>query len=54
MTATLLMRKYIANQPIDLDTNLADVNCDDNVDMLDVLLMRKYIAKQPVTLGPKG
>ena len=54
MLDVLLIRKYIAKQPIDLDETLADVTCDDKVNMLDVLLIRKYIAKQPVTLGPKG
>ena len=54
MLDVLLIRKYIAKQPIDLDENLADVTCDDKINMLDVLLIRKYIAKQPVTLGPKG
>ena len=54
MLDVLLIRKYIAKQPIALDNNLADVTCDDKVNMLDVLLIRKYIAKQPVTLGPKG
>ena len=54
MLDVLLIRKYIAKQPIDLDENLADVTCDSKVNMLDALLIRKYIAKQPVTLGPKG
>ena len=54
MLDVLLIRKYIAKQPIDLDENLADVTCDSKVNMLDVLLIRKYIAKQPVILGPKG
>ena len=54
MLDVLLIRKYIAKQPIALDNNLADVTCDSKVNMLDVLLIRKYIAKQPVTLGPKG
>ena len=54
MLDVLLIRKYIAKQPIDLDENLADVTCDSKVNMLDVLLIRKYIAKQPVHLGPQG
>ena len=53
MLDVLLIRKYIAKQPVALDTVIADVTCDDNVDMLDVLLIRKYIAKQPVHLGPQ-
>ena len=54
MLDVLLIRKYIAKQPVQLDTMAADVTCDDKVNMLDVLLIRKYIAKQPVILGPKG
>ena len=54
MLDVLLIRKYIAKQPVSVNANVADVNCDDAVNMLDVLLIRKYIAKQPVTLGPKG
>ena len=54
MLDVLLIRKYIAKQPVSVNADVADVNCDDAVNMLDVLLIRKYIAKQPVTLGPKG
>lgn len=53
MLDVLLIRKYIAKQPIALDIKIADVTCDGYVDMLDVLLIRKYIAKQPVSLGPQ-
>lgn len=53
MLDVLLIRKYIAKQPITIDLTVSDVTCDDSVDMLDVLLIRKYIAKQPVTLGPQ-
>ncbi|MEE1018518.1 MAG: dockerin type I domain-containing protein, partial [Acutalibacteraceae bacterium] len=53
MLDVLLIRKYIAKQPVTIDLTVSDVTCDDSVDMLDVLLIRKYIAKQPVTLGPQ-
>ena len=53
MLDVLLMRKYIAKQPVLPNLDASDVNNDDNVNMLDVLLLRKYIAKQPVTLGPQ-
>ena len=53
MLDVLLIRKYIAKQPVALDTIVADVNCDNAVNMLDALLIRKFIAKQPVTLGPQ-
>ena len=54
MLDVLLIRKYIAKQPVTLNLDAADVTSDGVVDMLDVLLIRKYIAKQPVELGPKG
>ena len=53
MLDVLLIRKYIAKQPVALDTIAADVTCDNAVNMLDALLIRKFIAKQPVTLGPQ-
>ncbi|MGN0114639.1 MAG: dockerin type I repeat-containing protein [Acutalibacteraceae bacterium] len=54
MLDVLLIRKYIAKQPVTLNLDAAEVTGDGNVNMLDVLLIRKYIAKQPVELGPKG
>ena len=53
MIDVLLIRKYIAKQPVKPDLTASDVTDDGNIDMLDVPLIRKYIAKQPVTLGPK-
>ena len=53
MLDVLLIRKYIAKQPVTIDIVAADVTDDGTVNMLDVLLIRKYIAKQPVMLGPK-
>ena len=53
MLDVLLIRKYIAKQPVTIDIVAADVTDDSKVNMLDVLLIRKYIAKQPVMLGPK-
>ena len=54
MLDVLLIRKYIAKQPVEINLDAAEVTGDGAVNMLDVLLIRKYIAKQPVTLGPKG
>ena len=54
MLDVLLIRKYIAKQPVEINADAANVVSDANIDMLDVLLIRKYIAKQPVELGPKG
>ena len=54
MLDVLLIRKYIAKQPVTIDFTVSDVTCDNSVDMLDVLLIRKYIAKQPVHLGPQA
>ncbi|MGN0115107.1 MAG: leucine-rich repeat protein [Acutalibacteraceae bacterium] len=54
MLDVLLIRKYIAKQPVTPNLDASDVTADGNVNMLDVLLIRKYIAKQPVTLGPQG
>ena len=54
MLDVLLIRKYIAKQPVKPNLKTSDVTDDGNIDMLDVLLIRKYIAKQPVILGPKG
>ncbi|MGN0115445.1 MAG: leucine-rich repeat protein [Acutalibacteraceae bacterium] len=53
MLDVLLIRKYIAKQPVTPNLEASDVTADDNVNMLDVLLIRKFIAKQPVTLGPQ-
>lgn len=53
MLDVLLIRKYIAKQPVMPDLTVTDVNDDGSIDMLDVLLIRKYIAKQPVILGPQ-
>ncbi|MGN0114308.1 MAG: cohesin domain-containing protein [Acutalibacteraceae bacterium] len=53
MLDVLLLRKYIAKQPVKPNLTASEVNCDNSIDMRDVLLIRKYIAKQPVTLGPK-
>lgn len=54
MLDVLLIRKYIAKQPVTLDLDAAEVTCDGSINMLDVLLIRKFIAKQPVVLGPQG
>ena len=54
MLDVLLIRKYIAKQPVKPNLTASEVTCDNSIDMLDVLLIRKYIAKQPVTLGPKN
>ena len=53
MLDVLMIRKYIAKQPVAVDVTVSDVTDDSAINMLDVLLIRKYIAKQPVTLGPK-
>ncbi|MGN0115106.1 MAG: leucine-rich repeat protein [Acutalibacteraceae bacterium] len=53
MLDVLLIRKYIAKQPVTVDLVAADVTDDGVINMLDVLLIRKYIAKQPVMLGPQ-
>ena len=52
MLDVLLMRKYIAKQPVWMNLDAADVTGDGDINMLDVLLIRKYIAKQPVSLDP--
>ena len=54
MLDVLLIRKYIAKQPVKPNLTASDVTADGNVNMLDVLLIRKFIAKQPVILGPQG
>lgn len=51
MLDVLLIRKYIAKQPITLNFDASDVTHDGNVNMLDILKIRKYIAKQPVDLS---
>ena len=53
MLDVLLIRKYIAKQPVTPNLIASDVTDDGKINMLDVLLIRKYIAKQPVTLGPQ-
>ena len=53
MLDVLLIRKYIAKQPVKPNLTASDVTADGNVNMLDVLLIRKFIAKQPVILGPQ-
>ena len=45
MKDVLLIRKRIANMPVTLILENADVNGDDSVDMKDVLLIRKFIAR---------
>ena len=52
MLDVLLIRKYIAKQPVWMNLDAADVTGDGDINMLDVLLIRKYIAKQPVSLDP--
>lgn len=54
MRDVLLIRKYIAKQPVKPNLAASDVTYDGDIDMRDVLLIRKYIAKQPVTLGPQN
>ena len=53
MLDVLLIRKYIAKQPVTPNLIASDVTDDGKINMLDVLLIRKYIAKQPVILGPQ-
>lgn len=51
MLDVLLIRKYIAKQPVSPNLQASDVTHDGDVNMLDVLKIRKYIAKQPVDLN---
>lgn len=54
MLDVLLIRKFIAKQPVTPDITAADVTHDGALDMLDVLKIRKYIAKQPIDLANAG
>lgn len=50
MLDLLLLRKYIAKQPVSLNIAACDATHDGTIDMLDALKIRKYIAKQPISL----
>ncbi|MGN0115673.1 MAG: lectin like domain-containing protein, partial [Acutalibacteraceae bacterium] len=54
MLDVLLIRKFIAKQPVTPDVIASDVTHDGTVNMLDVLKIRKYIAKQPIDLANAG
>ncbi|MGN0114169.1 MAG: dockerin type I repeat-containing protein, partial [Acutalibacteraceae bacterium] len=54
MLDVLLIRKYIAKQPVTPNLVNSDVTHDGNVNMIDVLKIRKFIAKQPVDLSRPG
>ena len=54
MLDVLLIRKYIAKQPVSLNITACDVTHDNVINMLDVLKIRKYIAKQPVDLAAQA
>lgn len=51
MLDVLLIRKYIAKQPVTPNLEASDVTHEGAVNMLDVLKIRKFIAKQPVDLS---
>ena len=48
---SLLLRKYLARQSVDIDAGDADLTGDGKVSGLDSLLLRKYLAKQPVVFA---
>lgn len=48
---SLMLRKYNANYPIEIDFKVADVNNDGKVNAKDSLLLRQYIANWDVILG---
>ncbi|MGN0114865.1 MAG: dockerin type I domain-containing protein [Acutalibacteraceae bacterium] len=54
MLDVLLIRKYIAKQPVTPNLVNSDVTHEGSVNMIDVLKIRKYIAKQPVDLSRVG
>ena len=54
MLDVLLIRKYIAKQPVAPDITACDVTHDSVINMLDVLKIRKFIAKHPVDLATAG
>lgn len=54
MLDVLIIRKFIAKQPVTPNTTAADVTHDGTIDMLDALKIRKFIAKQPVDLANAG
>lgn len=54
MLDVLLIRKYIAKQPVTPDITACDVTHDSVINMLDVLKIRKFIAKHPVDLATAG
>ena len=54
MKDVLIMRKYIADMPTEINLELADANGDGTVNMKDVLMLRKYLANLIDEIPGKG
>ena len=50
MADAALVRRYVANLNVTIDTSAADVNKDGKIDMVDYALMRRALANWDVEL----